>query len=335
MSPKIKFIVAGVILGLIIPPLFQLYLPLNRNGLFKTIEIQSGMNVKDIAKLLREEGIIRNKPSFILLARATNSEKELKSGVYKLSSSLNLIEIFKIIKRGRSTNFYITIPEGYTIYQIADLLEREKIISDKQRFIDLTQGKDLIAELNISSKSLEGYLFPETYCFDPLTKEEKIVEVMVNEHKKRVLESQVYQQQARFLGLSMHQIMTLASIIEKEATTSDERPLVSAVFHNRLKEGMLLESCATVIYALGERFNGRLRRADLHVNSEYNTYLHQGLPPTPISNPGIKSIEAALYPKPVDYLYFVSKGDGTHKFSSNEQEHRDSVIRHQIGLYRR
>lgn len=332
---QIKFIIAGAILGMLIISLYQLYIPPKSKGSSKIINIHNGMNVKDITKLLKEEGIIRNEFLFVLLVRITQSEKELKSGRYKLNPSSNLIEIFKIIKEGKSDNFCVTIPEGYNIYQIASLLEKEGIILDKQRFVDLSQDKDFIGRLNIFSKSLEGYFFPETYCFDPQTKEEHVIEIMVNECKKRVLDNKVYQTQTRFLGLSMHQIITLASIIEKESSAPDERPLVSAVFHNRLKEGMLLESCATVIYALGERFNGRLKRDDLHIDSEYNTYLHSGLPPTPISNPGIKSIESALHPEPVDYLFFVSTGNGRHKFSSNVKEHRENVMRYQIEPYRR
>lgn len=335
MSLKIGFITASAILGILIITLFQLQLPLNSKGSPKVIRIYNGMNVKDIARLLKEKGIIRNEISFVLLVKVTSSETVLKSGIYKLSPCSNLIEVFRIIKKGDANNFCVTIPEGYNTYQIADLLQKQGVILNRQRFIDMSQNKDFIASLNIFSKNLEGYLFPETYCFEPQTKDEKVIETMINECKKRVLNNKEYQKQARFLGLSMHQVITLASIIEKEASASDERPLVSAVFHNRLKQGMLLESCATVIYALGKKFSERLKRVDLHIDSEYNTYLHKGLPLTPISNPGIKSIESALYPKPVDYLYFVSTGNGRHKFSSNVEEHRENVVRYQIEPNRR
>lgn len=333
MILKTKFIMAGVVLVGLIVPLLQLCLTQNRDDAFKTIKICEGMNGKEIARLLKEEGIIRHELPFVLLVKLTRAERRLKASSYRLSPSSSILSIFKAITAGKGNNF-ITILEGYNTNQIAKLLHKEGIILDKQRFLDLCQDKDFIARLNIPSKSLEGYLFPETYCFEPESREEDVIEVMVKEGKKRVFENKRYQDQARFLGLSMHQIITLASIIEKEASAPEEQPIISAVFHNRFKRGMLLESCATVIYALGERFSGRLRQVDLHIDSEYNTYLHSGLPPTPISNPGIKSIEAALSPQPVDYLYFVSTGNGKHKFSSSVEEHRVNVVRYQIEPYR-
>ncbi|MDI6751788.1 MAG: endolytic transglycosylase MltG [bacterium] len=326
---------SGFILGVLIIAFFQLYIPHNIKGPYKIIRINKGMNVSGIASLLEDEGIIKDGLPLKMLVRITASQRKIKFGVYKLSPSQNLVQIFRIIKEGRSGNFSVTIPPGYNIRQIASLLEREGIILGKERFIKLTSDANFISELSINAKKLEGYLFPETYCFEPETDEKRVIEIMVGELKKRVLDCKKYDEQLKFIGLNMNEVLTLASLIEKETGLPEERPLISAVFHNRLKEGMPLESCSTVIYALGERFDGNLKREDLHIPSEYNTYLHKGLPPSPICNPGIKSIEGALYPASVDYLFFVSKGNGTHKFSSDLQEHRENVIRYQIEPNRR
>lgn len=332
---RIRFIISGLVLGVLIITFYQLYIPYNIKGSFQIVKINKGMNVRDIARLLKNKEIIRSEFPFEILVRITASQKKIRQGVYRLSSSQNLVEIFRIITEGRTGNLCVTIPEGFNIYQIANLLKNGWIILDKEKFIKLTSDKDFISNLDVDAKSLEGYLFPETYCFEPESDEEKVIKIMVKEFKKRVMTHKEYQEQGKFLGLNMQEILTLASIIEKETAVSKERSFISAVFHNRLKEGMPLESDPTVIYALGERFDGNLKREDLHIDSEYNTYKYTGLPPTPICNPGIKSIESALYPSPVDYLFFVSKGDGTHIFSSDVEEHRENVIRYQIEPKRR
>lgn len=225
------------------------------------------MGGREIAKLLKKEGLLRYEFPFELLSRLTFSTQKLKAGRYKLSPSLNAFQILNLIKEGKSHKSGLTIPEGYNSYQIAHLLVEQGVIQDKQRFIQLIQDKKLISGLGLEVESLEGYLFPETYFFAPGTKEEVVIKTMVSECRKRVLENKAYQNQMKFLCLSRNEILILASLIEKEARIEKERPLISAVFHNRLKEGLPLESDPTVIYALGERFKGNLTRQDLNIDS--------------------------------------------------------------------
>lgn len=330
---NLLLIMTGFILILFI--LFFIPYPFHSSA--KIITINKDMNGRQIANLLKKEGLIWHEFCFELLTRLSFSQKKLKAGCYRIDPALSAFQILKLLREEKSSSYRVTICEGYNSYQIANLLVTQGLIQDKQRFLKLIQDKDFILELGLEEEveQLEGYLFPETYFFAPGTKEEVVLKVMVNECRKRVLENKIYQSQRQFLGLTWHEILTLASLIEKEARIEKERPLISSVFHNRLKEGIPLESDPTVIYALGERFNGNLTREDLNIDSSYNTYRYQGLPPTPICNPGQKSIEAALYPSHVDYLYFVARGDGTHQFSSNGEEHHQNVIKYQIEHGRR
>ena len=216
--------------------------------------------------------------------------------------------------------------------QIAGVLQKA-IEIDSARFVTLAQNPGFFGKLGVHAPSLEGYLFPDTYRFYWQTPEEKILETMVKRFHQVFADS--LKQRATQLRMSVHQVLTLASIIEKEAQVPLERPLISGVFHRRLKLGMPLQADPTVIYALGGR-KRRLSKADTRVNSPYNTYLHRGLPPGPICNPGRDSILAALYPVKVDYLYFVAKGDGTHIFTKSLNSHINAKNRiRRMGKYDR
>ncbi|MFQ5717561.1 MAG: endolytic transglycosylase MltG, partial [Nitrospinales bacterium] len=188
--------------------------------------------------------------------------------------------------------------------------------------------RSLIDSLDIPGENLEGYLFPETYHFDKNTDERAIVKTMVDTFKRRALKPE-YLDRARELGFSFHKIITLASLIEKETGREDERELISAVFHNRLRKNMRLQCDPTVIYAL-KNFDGNLRKKDLGIDSPYNTYRYAGLPPGPIANPGLESIRAALYPASANYIYFVSKQNGSHEFSSALADHNRAVRKYQL-----
>jgi UPF0755 protein len=182
--------------------------------------------------------------------------------------------------------------------------------------------------LNITSDSLEGYLFPETYHFSKHTSEQKIVQAMLNTFKQRITNGDILDQIQKS-DMSLHEVITLASLIEKETGMNDERKHISSVFHNRLRRNMRLQTDPTVIYAI-EEFDGNIRKKDLNIDSPYNTYRYKGLPPGPIANPGIKSIVAALNPIRSNHLYFVSRKDGSHHFSSNLREHNRAVQKYQL-----
>ena len=317
-------IVILLILGIII---YQLYIPLDsKSPQIKVIEISKGMNAKEIAHLLKEEGLIKNGLAFRVLAKVKGVENRLQAGEYELSSSLNLSRILSKLEKGEILARPFTIPEGYNIRQITSVLER-KGLAEKERFIALTEDTKFISRLGIQTKSLEGYLFPETYRVSKGMKEEETIKLMFSQFNKAATEGD--RKRAKEIGFTFHQIIILASIIEKETSAPDERTLISAVFHNRLKARRPLQSDPTVIYALGEAFDGNLKKEHLRIDSPYNTYRYRGLPPGPIGNPGREAIQAALYPADVNYLYFVSRNDGTHAFSSSLEEHNRAVWKYQ------
>jgi UPF0755 protein len=317
-------IVILLILGIII---YQLYIPLDsKSPQIKVIEISKGMNAKGIAHLLKEEGLIKNGLAFRVLAKVKGVENRLQAGEYELSSSLNLSRILSKIEKGEILAHPFTIPEGYNIRQIASVLEK-KGLAEKERFIELTKDSKLISQFSIPAKSLEGYLFPETYRVSKGMDEEEIIKLMISQFNKAVTKED--RKKAEELGFTFHQIIILASIVEKETSAVEERAFISAVFHNRLKAKRPLQADPTVIYALGEAFDGDLKKEHLRIDSPYNTYRYRGLPPGPIGNPGRAAIQAALYPADVNYLYFVSRNDGTHAFSFSLEEHNRAVWKYQ------
>lgn len=294
------------------------------------IEIPAGSSSSKIANILKEEGLIRNQFTFKMAVRNKNVDGKLKAGTYLLNTGMDVNDIIdELSKGGKSENTVkFTIPEGYEIRQIADRLAEENIIN-KEKFLNLTLDKKyfqkkypFLKELE-EGQSLEGYLFPATYEIYINSTEEEIIGKMLTKFEE-IYEKDIKSNMDKF-DLSLNDVVTLASIIEREGKRDDERQLISAVFHNRLKKGMLLQSCATVQYALGER-KEELSTKDTQIESKYNTYIHQGLPPTPIASPGEKSLVAALNPADVDYLYFRTKEDGTgaHTFSRTYKEHKNA-----------
>jgi len=292
------------------------------------IVVEKGMSLRDVSLLLKKRGLIRSTSGFELTGKLLGAEKDIKAGGYKISSPMNTIRLVMMLKKGaaRSGDCF-TIPGGKTAKQVGALLA-EKGYVNEARFGELVDDAGFAGSAGIGAPGLEGYLFPETYCIGKGASEEDIIGFVAGEFHRNI--SVEDRERADRLGLGLHKIVILASIIEKEASEPGEKPLVSAVFHNRLKAGMLLQSCATVIYALGDRFTGELSRDDLGVLSDYNTYLHAGLPPAPVCSPGLDSIKAALYPARVDYLYFVSMNNGKHHFSSTLNEHNRAVKTYQV-----
>ena len=280
-----------------------------------------------IAAALKEAGVIRSRLGFLAVAVARGTHRHLLPGEYEFDSQLPLIEIVRRLEQGRGLVHQVTIPEGLAAQQIAQLLADKELV-DRDRFVRLLRDRDTLKQYRLEGDSLEGYLFPDTYRLVKGQSVEAIIQRMVRRFQEVFgLEEQV---RARELQMSVREVVTLASLIEREARVPEERPLISAVFHNRLRKGMPLQSDPTVMYGLS-RFSGRLTKAHLQAPSPYNTYLNHGLPPGPIANPGRASIMAALYPASSQYLYFVSKNDGTHAFSKTLREHDRMVRRYQIG----
>lgn len=288
-----------------------IYFPFEENSTTqKIVNIPSGTNAKDIVHILEKNKIIRNNNYiFISLIKITKLEEKLKYGEYNLSPSMNMLQILDKLVKGEVIVYKITIPEGYTGTQIAELLDKKEV-ADKETFLKLIKDRE---------KSSEGYLFPDTYEVPKKYGAENMVKVMLSNFNQIAIENK-FTDKAKEIGFSLNEIIVLASIIEKEAKFSEEKNKVSSVFHNRLKKDMKLQSCATIQYILEEP-KEKLDESDLKIDSPYNTYLYKGLPPGPISNPGLDSIMAALEPKEEDYLYFVLGENGKHIFSKTYQEH--------------
>ena len=291
------------------------------------IQIPAGSSSSKIATILKEKGLIKNELIFKIAVKNKDADGSLKAGSYTLNTGMNIYKLIDELSKGGKNDNVIkfTIPEGYEIRQIADSLA-EKGIVDKDRFLELASDKKnfqdkfpILKELE-DGQGLEGFLYPSTYEIYVDTTEEDIIGKMISQFIM-IYENDI-EPNREGVDLSLNEIVTLASIIEREGKLDEERELISAVFHNRLKLQMPLQSCATVQYILGER-KEVLSEKDIEIESDFNTYIHQGLPPAPIASPGKESLIAAVKPADVDYMFFRTKEDGTggHTFSRTYEEH--------------
>jgi UPF0755 protein len=324
----IPLLVAGIVVLLLLYALLVLTLPPNLRGERRQVVIPKGVPFKGVVRILDQEGLLRSPRGFYLMGRLMGVRGRVQAGEYELSTTMPPLVILHKLVTGDVMKYRVTIPEGYTIRQIALQLQELGIIEEQEEFLKLAFSTEFAAGLGIEGKGVEGYLFPDTYLLPKGVSPSEIIKTMVGKFKR------VYgpdcEHRAAELGMRDREIVILASVIEKETGLAEERPLISAVFHNRLKRGIPLCSDPTVIYGI-PNFDGNLRRKDLEQWTPYNTYLKKGLPPGPIANPGKSSILAALYPAPVQYLYFVSRNDGSHYFSTTLREHNEAVWRYQQG----
>jgi len=300
-------------------------MPAATGGSESIITVPPGQPLAATAAELERRGLVRSALKFRLLARWDGFDRRLKSGEYALAPTLSPLDILALMERGLVVLHRLTVPEGLTISQIAELAERAGLATASEVAARATDPANVRA-LGIPADTLEGYLFPETYFFPKTVTAEGILSAMLARFK--AVFTPDWERRAAELGLTAHQVVTLASIIEKETGDPSERPLIGSVFHNRLKRGMRLETDPTVIYGI-RNFDGNLTRRHLETPSPYNTYLIKGLPPGPIANPGRQSLEAALFPAESPYLFFVSRNNGTHQFSTNLADHNQAVRRHQ------
>ncbi|WP_054030292.1 endolytic transglycosylase MltG [Desulfatitalea tepidiphila] len=290
------------------------------------VSVAPGESFGMLSARLEKAGVITSDIRFKIIARLSGDDKRLRAGEYALSTAMTPMEIIDILASGKVLLHRLTIPEGYTIDQVATEVEKAGLASAEE-FSRLARDPSLVSELQLDGPSLEGYLFPDTYHFPREVSARGIITTMVNAYQSLVTDE--WRNRAHELDLSIHDIVTLASIIEKETGAPSERPIIASVFHNRLKKRMRLESDPTVIYGI-ESFDGNITRRHLSSATPYNTYVIRGLPPGPIANPGRAALEAALYPAETDYLFFVSKKDGTHYFSKTIAEHTEAVRKYQL-----
>jgi len=301
-------------------------MPIDTNQIEKIFLVQSGQDFKTTSTRLQKIGVINNLLKFKLFARLKGYDKKIKAGEYLLSSSMSPDEILEKMVRGKVHLYKVTIPEGFNIKQIASIIAHAGLLKD-EKFLSTATDSSLIHEMGIDAASFEGYLFPDTYLFPKDVSSKKIITTMLNRFRSTFTPE--WKKQAQLLGFTIHQVVTLASIIEKETGDPRERPIISSVFHNRLKKRMRLQSDPTVIYGI-LNFDGNITRKHLTTTTPYNTYKIKGLPPGPIASPGFKSIEAALFPADTRFLYFVSKNDTTHEFSTNIKDHNRAVRKYQL-----
>lgn len=299
----------------------------HRKAEYAIVEIPPGAGLRHIQEILTEGGLIHDDIRFLLLAKVLGLSKKLPAGEFRLPMGQRPGDLLRQLATARPVQYGVTIPEGLRIEEIADIFGAGAWC-DRDRFIALTRDPAFIQSLGFTAvNSLEGYLYPDTYN---LTKDLHDTKALITMLVNRFLAVWSALPPASGQPLSRHEVVTLASVVEKETGAAAERPLIAAVFLNRLKQGMRLQSDPTVIYGL-EGFSGNLTRDDLKANHPYNTYVIPALPSGPICNPGRQAIEAVLHPAATDYFYFVSKNNGAHQFSKNLSEHNQAVRVYQQG----
>ena len=289
----------------------------------EVIQISSGMSAMEIGNLLVEKRLIKSVLMFRLASILNGTSRSLKAGEYTLSRDMGTFQILSKIASGEAALYAFTIPEGVTLSRIAGYWE-ERGFGTADDFVRASGNSEIRKKYGIDSDSLEGYLFPDTYMLPHGISEQEAIDEMLRQFDKNIwglMDGDANSGTASTVKteLSRHEVISLASIIEKEAKLEEEKPIISAVFHNRLRRGRKLESCATVLYCL-DYSRRKLTRDDLNTKSPYNTYIHEGLPPGPICSPGLSSIAAALNPSKDRFLYFVSKNDGTHYFTESYRD---------------
>ncbi len=300
--------------------------PVSNSAQKVQVTIKPGTGAGQIARQLERKGLVRSAALFLLYAYWKGDAGRFKPGIYWLSPNMSASQISDRLQRGTGDpdDITVTIPEGFTLSQIAQTLKEKGVIRDSEAFLRVTRGAaaPLSAPFPVPKSGLEGYLFPETYRFQPESAPEKVAQTMLDTFTREFYEPRLAE--IRRSPHSLHQIVTIAAMIEREAVVSQDRARIAGVIENRLKRGMRLQIDATVLYALG-RHKDRVLYRDLEVDSPYNTYRRAGLPPGPIASPGKPSLEAALRPEKHDYLFYVARPDGSHLFTRTQAEHEKAV----------
>lgn len=295
------------------------------NGPQVEFKIHPGESFGSINHRLNKLELISNPRIFHRYSQANGVMTKFKSGIYKIPSGTNMSMLINIFIEGKSLTVGVTIPEGKNLFEIAKILAAQKVTPEKE-FIEVAKDPSFMKELEIPAQRVEGYLYPETYHFTPGTSAKQVIKIMVREFRNATKDLDFSQS-----TMSKHEVVTLASVVEKETGASWERPRIAGVFLNRLtrKRPMRLQSDPTIIYGIYEEFDGNLRKSHIRQKTPYNTYRINGLPKGPISNPGKASIQAVLEPEDHRFLYFVSQNDGTHVFSETLEKHNQAVDTYQ------
>ncbi|HZP49142.1 MAG TPA: endolytic transglycosylase MltG [Vicinamibacterales bacterium] len=297
------------------------------------VEIPQGAGSRTIGDRLVQGGVVRDQLTFRAALWLTGQGRRLKAGEYRFDRAMTPAEVIDKLARGDVFVLHLTFPEGLTSFEMAKIFESHGL-GPAAAFVDAARDASLVRAIDPDATSLEGYLFPETYAVPRHTDAAKLVRLMVAQFERAW--TPALRDAAAAQHLTPHAAVTLASIVEKETAQPAERPTVAAVYENRLRIGMPLQCDPTVIYALelAGRYDGNIHKQDLAIESPYNTYRYPGLPPGPIASPGRAALEAAVHPAAADYLYFVSRNDGTHVFARTLDEHNRNVRKFQVEYFR-
>jgi len=323
LSPKylIVSLVRICLLSVLVWYLLCLLLPVGSGKTVREVSFPAGSGIRKLAEELESAGVIRSSWHLILVSRLRGQAHRMKAGDYRFTDAMTTADILRKLVDGDVDFRRFALPEGYSIYQAAELLEQKGLLG-RDEFLKACRDPRLLARLGIQAATVEGYLFPATYNLSRGGTAQQLVMQMTVRAKKAYGDTI-----GNAGGFTMHELLTLASLIEKEAISAGEKPLISSVFHNRLRIGMPLQSDPTAVYGV-RAFAGKVNRSDIQRPSPYNTYLNNGLPPGPIGNPGNDAFVAALHPAVTPFFYFVARQDGTHQFSRTLAEHNSAVRRY-------
>lgn len=321
MKKNIVVMLLSLCFVFIVYSVVQLIIPLPLGNKSIEFEIKRGSTFRQAVDSLAEKGLLRDKWVFLLLGRVTGADRKMKAGFYPLWGSMSPLQIFNAIRSGKIIEYEITVVPGDSMLEIEDKFSALNAAYGEE-FQKMSGNSEFLDSLNVDAPSLEGYIFPDTYRFPKGLDVREVVSIMVDRMREKYDDDMTLR--TLDLGLTEREVLTMASIVEKEAITDKERPIIAAVYYNRLRKHMLLQADPTAIYGV-KSSKEKITRNDLLKKTPYNTYVIKGLPPGPIASPGLKSIEAALNPADVPYLYFVSNNDGTHNFSVTLGNHLEAV----------
>ncbi|HYQ48229.1 MAG TPA: endolytic transglycosylase MltG [Thermodesulfovibrionales bacterium] len=321
MKINFAFMLVVTILLLFLYSAAELFLPARQISRNLEIEIPKGTTFRQAVELLQNQNLIRDRRIFLIAARLTGSDRKIRAGYYSLWTGMSPFDILRVLLKGKIVEYEVRILEGDSLPEIAEAFARTGIISSAE-FLELAKDPDILAQHGILAPSREGYIFPDTYTIPKGMDAREAVDAMIVRMREKYGDKLAAR--AREIGMTENQVLTLASIIEKEAVIDSERSVISAVYHNRLRKNMPLQADPTSIYGV-KSSKEKITLNDLKRQTPYNTYRIKGLPPGPIASPGLKSIIAALYPDNVPYLYFVAQDDRSHRFAESEKDHAENV----------
>lgn len=321
MKKNLIIITAAILFVCFVYICAELFLPLPSDFESKEIYVPKGANFRQAVEVLYIEHLVRDKKLFLFLGKWTGVDRRIRPGYYSMEGVERPFDVIMRLRSGKIIENIVTIIEGDSLLEISEKLAEKKVV-DKETFKKLAIDKTFLWAYDIDAPSVEGYLYPDTYAFPKGIEPEEALGIMVDRMRQKYTYD--LRMKAALMGFTEREVLTLASIIEKEAVIEKERPLISAVYHNRLKKNMLLQADPTAIYGV-KSFKSKITLKDLKNKTPYNTYIKRGLPPGPIASPSLNSIVAAVYPENAPYLYFVSNNDGSHTFSVTPKEHSKAV----------